>query len=72
MKLTEITKLEEFTSIDKVNKHLEIGWKVVQLYTTAYDTEPPRCAHQTAHYVLAWFGENPQYPPSENLLGTYL
>lgn len=72
MELTEITRLEEFTSIELANKYLELGWKVVQVYTTAYDTEPPRCAHQTAHYVLAWFGENPRCLEPEKTYGIYL
>ncbi len=72
MEFTEITKMEEFTSLETVNKYLALGWKVVNIYTTAYDTQYPGCVHQTTHYVLAWLGGVPQYPPKGPVYGTVL
>ena len=65
MDFMDVTQVIELTSAADVNKHLALGWKLVNVYTTAYDTMPPGCYHQTSHYVLAWTGENPQYPPSK-------
>lgn len=64
MEMAEITRLEELTSIKDANAYLALGWKLLTHYTTAYDTEPPRCNHQTAHYVMAWSGAEPKYPPA--------
>ena len=65
MELKDIIKLESFSSEETANKYLDLGWKIVNIYNTAYDTQPPGCAHQTPHYVVAWFGENPTYPPKD-------
>ena len=65
MNLMDVTQVTELASTTDVNKYLALGWKLVNIYTTAYDTTPPGCHHQTSHYVLVWHGENPQYPPNK-------
>lgn len=63
MNLADVTKVEDFIYKTTVNTYLDLGWKLIGFYTTCYDTESPRCYHQTGHYVIAWVGDNPKYPP---------
>lgn len=60
MELSEITKVVELTSYKDVNEYLDLGWKAVGFYLTAYADFPG--STQTPHYVLACVGNNPQYP----------
>ena len=60
---TDITELQEFSAFEMANLYLEAGWKVIGFYTTAYDTEPPRVAHQKPHYCLGWFNDLPAPHP---------
>ena len=66
MDLSAVTKVTVLERYDSVNKHLGAGWKLLSLYTTAYDTQYPGCNSQTQHYVLGWVGDNPQYPTESN------
>ena len=65
MDLSKTTKVETLSNSDKVNEFLALGWVLTAFYTTAYDTAPPGCYHQTPHYVLTWSGDVPRYPVSE-------
>lgn len=64
MELSEVAKIVDLTNADAANRYLAAGWKLLNQYTTAYDTEPPGCFHQTQHFVLAWYGDNPVCPES--------
>ena len=66
MELTSVTKVEVLQRSVKVNEFLDLGWKLLDTYKTAYDTEGPGVNHQTMNYVLGWVGDNPKYPP-ENM-----
>lgn len=63
MELSEVTKVEVLTSAKEVNEYLPLGWKFIGFYTTCYDTIGAAAYHQTPHYVMAWIGEKPLYPP---------
>ena len=65
MDLYAVSKMEEMTDIKKVNQYLELGWKLLHIYSTAYDTRFPGANFQTAHYVIGWLDGEPQYPPKE-------
>lgn len=62
MDLSSVTKIDVQENSDLVNEYLALGWKLLSLYATSYDTGYPGCNHQTQHYVLGWFGDDPQYP----------
>ena len=62
MELADIHKVVEITSADEVNRYLDLGWKLLHTYTTAYDSEPPGVYYQTLIYSLGWPGPDPQYP----------
>lgn len=64
MELSEITKVADLSSADELNRYLAIGWKLINTYTSAYDTQYPGCNHQTIHYVIGWSGSDPEYPES--------
>ena len=69
MGYSDIRKIEVLTNPSVVNKYLSLGWRLLNIYTTAYDTQPPGSNHQTANYVLGWpvsFEHmEPEYPKSE-------
>ena len=65
MELTDVTRVETLTSSAEVNKYLDLGWKLINTYTTAYDTIGPGCNHLTIHFVIAWVGPDPQFPSDE-------
>lgn len=60
MELSEITKVVELTNYNDVNEYLDLGWKTIGFYTTAYADFPG--STQTPHYILMWVGSNPHYP----------
>lgn len=69
MELTDITRVETLCDLGKVNEYLALGWKIINHYTTCYDTVAPGYNHQTLHYALAWFGPDPQFPPKPTYPG---
>lgn len=69
MELAEITQVAELTRVQDVNKYLDLGWHIIKVYTTAYDTEGPGCNHQSVHFVMAWTGADPQYPEEPSVPG---
>ena len=68
---SKITRIEDLDDAGTANEYLALGWVVLQIYTTAYDTEPPRCFHQKAHYVMGWFDGEPTYP-KRDIYGQYI
>lgn len=62
LELTEVTKVEDLTTKEEANEYLRLGWKLINTYTRCYDTDGPAVKHQTPHFVMAWFGADPQYP----------
>lgn len=63
MELSAVTKIVELTEQQEVNKYLELGWKILHIYSTSYDTQYPGCNHQTAHYVMGWTDGEAKFPP---------
>lgn len=63
LELNEITRVEDLTSSEDVNAYLELGWKILNTYTTAYDTIGAGASNLTMHFVMAWTGADPKYPP---------
>lgn len=70
MEYSDIRKIEVVTNPSKANEFLDIGWLLLNIYTTAYDTQPPGSNHQTANYVLGWpfsfVHDKPQYPGTKS------
>lgn len=62
MELTDVVKIEELRNFKEVNKYLDLGWKLLAFYKTAYDNEPPRIDYQYPNYVLGWVDGEPKYP----------
>lgn len=66
---SDIRKIEVLTHPTKVNEYLALGWRLLTIYTTAYDTQPPGSNHQTANYILGWpFSfehDEPLYPETK-------
>ena len=54
MGYSDIRKVEVLTNPSLVNEYLSLGWRLLNIYTTAYDTQPPGSNYQTANYVLGW------------------
>ena len=52
MERGNIRQVKDLVLVDEVNELLEGGWVLLNTYTTAYDTEPPRVYYQTMHYVV--------------------
>lgn len=69
MGYSDIRKIEVLTNPSEVNEFLAIGWRLLNIYTTAYDTQLPGSNHQTVHFVLGWPSSfehmEPEYPKSE-------
>jgi len=65
MNYSEVTKVVELQSQNEVNKYLDLGWKLLEIYKTTYDTCGPGANHQTAHFVLGWTGGEPKYPEQD-------
>lgn len=65
MDLSDITRVHETSRQSEVNEFLSLGWRILSVYTTAYDVIPPGCNHQTVHYVLGWPGNDPVFPKRE-------
>lgn len=70
MEYSNITKIEVLTNPSRVNEFLALGWRLLRVYTTAYDTQPPGSNHQTANYILGWpFSfehDEPLYPEAKS------
>ena len=70
MNYSDVVKVEVFTDYKTVNEYLNLGWTLLSIYTTAYDTQQPGCNHQTANYILGWKysleREYPVYPNSKS------
>lgn len=70
MECSDIRKVEVLTNPTKVNEFLALGWRLLNIYTTAYDTQPPGSNHQTLHYVIGWpFSftiDEPPYPDTKS------
>ena len=64
MEFAEITKVEVLSRSETVNEYLDLGWKLVNIYNAPYDEQCPGYA-QEARYVMAWCGDNPQYPKED-------
>lgn len=62
MELLDVTQVIDLTSAEAANRYFAAGWMLLSHYTTAYDTQPPGCFHQTQHFVLAWYGADPKPP----------
>lgn len=60
MDVSDVTKIVDLTGVPDVNAYLDSGWEMLQTYIETHGT-PPAIA-QTAHYVMAWRGDNPKYP----------
>lgn len=54
MEYSDIRKVEVLTNPSIVNEYLSLGWRLLNIHTTAYDTQPPGSNHQTVHYALGW------------------
>lgn len=65
MELSDVVKVEELENYLKVNEYLALGWKLLAIYKTAYNTEPPGSNYQYPHYVLGWTDGEPCYPPTK-------
>lgn len=65
MELSEVTKVIELTNKTDVNEHLDLGWKIVGFYSTAYADYPG--STQTPHFVMGWIGTDPKYPAKPDL-----
>lgn len=68
MEHMDVSRVVEVRSADAADKHLAIGWKILTVYTTTYDTVGPLIANQTPHFVLGWpdEGGEPQFPSAED------
>ena len=60
MELSEVTKVIDITYDKEVNEYLDLGWKIISVYATAYAPYPG--SSQTRHYVMGWVGADPRYP----------
>lgn len=65
MELSDVSKVIDLTSQNEVNEHLNLGWKILSIYATAYDNFPG--SNQTQHYVLGWIGADPKSPAHEEI-----
>lgn len=65
MEISDVVKIEEVTDRYTANKYIELGWKLLHIYTTGYDSKPPMVYHQTPHFILGWTNGEPVYPKSE-------
>lgn len=70
MEYSQISKVVVLKKVSDVNEYLDLGWILLNVYLTAYDTQPPGSNHQTANYVLGWQSgfppEEPKYPESRS------
>ena len=55
-RLEDTRRLLELTDFSAVNDHLVLGWKLIDKFVTADDSEQRR---ETLHFVLAWQSEEP-------------
>lgn len=62
MNLHDVTAVYETTKCNTAQDYISLGWKLERTYTTCYSEIGQGSYHQTIHYVLIWFGENPKYP----------
>lgn len=62
MDKSEISKVVVLSNSTEVNAYLDLGWKLIETYTTCYDTSAPLYKHQTLYFVMGWYGDNPKYP----------
>lgn len=64
MEFIDVAKVVEVEQTDRADQYIGLGWKLLRLYTTAYDTEGPRVYHQTPHFILGWptEGGEPKFP----------
>ena len=60
MELSEVSKVIDITSQKDVNEYLDLGWKLISVYATAYADYPG--SSQTQHFVMGWVGADPKYP----------
>jgi hypothetical protein len=66
-RLEDTRQLITLTDSDDANRHLAVGWKLVDRYVTALDNEDRR--HETIHFVLAWQSEDPPQIPGAATAG---
>ena len=59
----KVKSILETTVYREANCYLQLGWKLIGFYTTAYDAEMPGAASQTPHYCLGWFNDLPAAHP---------
>lgn len=57
-----ITEVTSIRSCDCVNKYLNAGWVLLNIYNSAYRTADPRTVHQEQNFTLGWPGNNPKHP----------
>ena len=62
MEFADVVKVVELGDFKKVNQYLDLGWKLLTIYKTAYDNQTPGINYQYPHYVLGWTDGEPNYP----------
>src|SRR5579864_5586244 len=63
MELENTKAVIELRRSGDVNKHLKLGWVLLNQYVTDYNGAQYPPTHQTMHFVLAWQGDGePEYP----------
>lgn len=67
MESIDVSKVIELDRTEDADEHIEIGWKLLELYTTCYDTIGPLIKHQTPHFILGWPSDSgePKFPKSK-------
>lgn len=65
MELSEVSKVIDLTYDKEVNEYLDLGWKIISVYATAYADYPG--SSQTQHYVMGWVGADPKFPVHEEV-----
>lgn len=54
MTLLDITKISETDDLTEVNAYLELGWKLLHIYETTYETDDPNVHNQSPNFILGW------------------
>ena len=64
MTFLDITKISETDDLTEVNVYLELGWKLLHIYETTYETDDPNVHNQVPHFILGWpkGATEPPYP----------
>ncbi len=58
MDYSQIRKIVELQDEKSVNKYLESGWVIINIYNSAYHTSDPRTVGQQQIFTLGWPSEN--------------